>query len=231
MNKRILVLGSKFGSNLPDVSVDKIYTANAAALRAIKYREKYPNNELICCTNAKEYERNFKVKEAILKASPNKLIFRSGKSKIDDLRNCEIKFLSNKDQINFQSSFFNLKKITFYLGELKYRKKNFKETLFYFYNNLKRNSFLGVSTGLFAILTALHENEGHEIITSGIGFNGGPQFYTSSREVDQNHIPRARVDAYLMKNIKKIYLNKITTVDTNMAMIANIKIWKGLNIN
>ena len=230
-NKKILVLGSKYGSKLPDISVDKIYTANAAALRAIKYREKYPNTELICCTNGKEFERNLIVEEAILKSMPNKIIFRRNKSKTLSINNCEIKILNNKEQINFQSNFFNLKKISFYLGELKYRKKNIKDTLSYFYNNFKRNSFLGVSTGLFAILTALHENDGCEIITSGITFDGGPKFYKSLREVDQNHIARAIVDAYLIKNVKKIYLNKIITLDTNMAMVANIKIWKGLNIS
>ena len=143
----------------------------------------------------------------------------------------ELKFLDNSKQINLQSNFFNLKKISFYLGEARYRKKNIRNTLSYFYNNFKNNSFLGVSTGLFAILFALYENEDCEIIISGIGFDGGPQFYKSLREVDQNHLPRARVDEYLMKNIKKIHLNKIATLDTNTAIVANINLWNGIRLS
>ena len=40
LNNNILVLGSKPESKLPDIHVDKIYTANGAAERAIEFRKK-----------------------------------------------------------------------------------------------------------------------------------------------------------------------------------------------
>ena len=40
-NNNILVLGSKPDSDLPDINVKKIYTANAAAERADYFRKKY----------------------------------------------------------------------------------------------------------------------------------------------------------------------------------------------
>ena len=41
--KNILVLGSKPSSMLPDIKVDKIYTANGSAERAHIYKQKYSN--------------------------------------------------------------------------------------------------------------------------------------------------------------------------------------------
>jgi len=41
--KNILILGSKYGSKLPNIKVDEIYSANGAAERASEYKKIYPN--------------------------------------------------------------------------------------------------------------------------------------------------------------------------------------------
>ena len=79
--KNILVLGSKPGSNLPDINVEKIYTANGAAERAEIYREKFKNNELICICGASEFARNHHVSHRITNSKPQRLIIRSGNAK------------------------------------------------------------------------------------------------------------------------------------------------------
>ena len=213
----ILVLGSKKNSQLPDVPVKKIYAANAAVLRAIQYRKKYKNNILVCCTNGREYDRNIIVQKAIKESRPEKIIFRSSKSNFNNDINCETIYFNNKDQIIFQSNFYKNNKISFYLGELRYKKINTFQTLRYFYDCIKNRKFLGASTGLFSILLALSENEDSQIIISGISTIGGPQFYKSARFVDQDHSPRAAVDNYLLMTILEKYKKKILTLDIEMS--------------
>ena len=40
-NENVLVLGSKPGSMLPDINVNKIYTSNGSAEREVEFRKKY----------------------------------------------------------------------------------------------------------------------------------------------------------------------------------------------
>ncbi len=219
----VLVLGSKHNSELPDLPVRKIYAANAAVLRAIKYRKKYENNLLICCTNGREYDRNVIVQQAINESKPDKIVFRSSKSNFKNDINCETIYMGNKDQIIFQSNFYKNRKFSFYLGEMKYKKTTIYQTLRYFYDCLKYRKFLGASTGLFSILLALSENDDSEIIISGISTAGGPQFYKSNRFVDQDHSPRAAVDNYLFMTILEEYKKKILTLDVEMSSKYGLK--------
>jgi len=75
----ILILGSKPESKLPDLQVDKIYTANGAAERAIHFRKKYLKNELTCIVGAREFARNEMVSERIIVAKPDRIVIRAGK--------------------------------------------------------------------------------------------------------------------------------------------------------
>ncbi len=231
IKKNILVLGSKHNSELPDIPVSKIYAANAAVLRAIQYRKKYNNNMLICCTNGKEYDRNPIVQRAIDQAKPNKIVFRSQKSNFKKKDDCEIIYMKNKEQIRFQSNFYKKKEISFYLGEIKYKKKNIYETMLYLYNSYKNDKFLGASTGLFSILLALNENVDSDIIISGISTTGGPQFYKSTRFVDQDHAPRAAVDNYLFTKINDKYKRKIMTLDIEMSNYYGLRYFDKERIN
>ena len=231
MIEKILVLGSKHNSELPDIPVSKIYAANAAALRAVQYRKKYNDNKLICCTNGKEYDRNPIVQNAIDQAKPSKIIFRSQKSNFKKKNDCETIYMNNKEQIKFQSNFYEKKKISFYLGETKYKKKNIYETIRYFYNSYKNDKFLGASTGLFSIFLALNENVNSDIIISGISTAGGPQFYKSARFVDQDHAPRAAVDNYLFAKINDKYKKKIMTLDIEMSNYYGLRYFDKERIN
>ena len=225
-NNNILVLGSKQGSNLPDVKVDKIYCANASVLRALEYKKKYPNIPVVCCTTAKEYTRNPFVTKTITDSNPNKIIIRDGKIKeFEKLSSCEYEFLSLANQRKIQYDFYKLGRVSMYLAELFYRKESLKKTLLYFYHTFSNNSILGASTGVFAIFLALRENLNSNIIISGIGLSGGPQFYKSDRKVDQDHSPRARVDRLLMNSIKIKFKKKIITLDKDMSDGAEINLW------
>ena len=227
-NNNVLVLGSKRGSKLPDTKVNIIYCANASALNAIEYKKKYPDTLLVCCTTAKEYFKNTLVKNSIINSNPNRIIVRNGTiEKSENLKNCKYEFLTTIQQRKIQYDFYKFGRLTSYLGELIYRKETLKKTLAYFYRTFSNNDFLGSSTGLFAILLALKENLNSNIISSGIGLSGGPQFYKSDRKVDQDHSPRANVDKFLINSIKNNFKKRIFTLDIDMHEGAKITLWKG----
>ena len=56
--KNILVLGSKPGSMLPNIKVEKIYTANGAAEKAQKYLDRFPNTPFTAVIGGREFEKN-----------------------------------------------------------------------------------------------------------------------------------------------------------------------------
>ena len=226
-SESILVLGSRHGCNLPDLKVKMVFSSNASATKAKIYKEKYSDVPLVCCTTVKEFTKNDIVKNAIMNSLPNKIIVRGGEvEELKKLSNCKVKFMSHLEQRKFQSNFYKYKKISFFLGEMRYR-RTLKKTLSYFYHRFLNNSFLGASTGLFSILLALSENENSNIIISGIGLDGGPHFYKSDREVDQDHSPRARVDQYLINAVESKYKKRIMTLDKEMAKDAQIRFWEG----
>ena len=70
-------------------------------------------------------------------------------------------------------------------------------------------------------------DENSDIIISGIGLDGGTQFYKSDRQVDKDHSPRAGVDKYLINVLKKNYKKRIITLDEKMAKDAQIRLWEG----
>ena len=127
--KNILVLGSKPGSNLPDINVEKIYTANGAAERAEIYREKFKNNELICICGASEFARNHHVSHRITNSKPQRLIIRSGKIELPKKikYNTKLICMGSKNQWNFQKNFFNYNGLSLFLSEFLHQESFFNK--------------------------------------------------------------------------------------------------------
>ena len=208
-NNNILVLGSKPDSDLPDINVKKIYTANGAAERADYFRKKYSKNELTCICGASEFARNEQVSKRIIKSKPQRFIIRSGVIELPvELENfTKLICLSNSEQWNFQSKFFENKKISLFLAEF-FHQANYIDKLIHVLKAIKNKKILGVSTGFYAILLALEENPDANIIISGIGMKGGKQFYKSERSKYFVYDSRARVDRFLIRRLQKKYKNR-----------------------
>ena len=223
----ILVLGSKPESNLPDINVSKIYTANGAAERATYFRKKYSQNILTCLAGAREFARNEHVSQRIIKAQPENFIIRSGIiEKPIELNNTKLIFLKNYSQWSFQSKFFRNKKVSLILSEFFHQLK-FTDKILHILKSIKNKNIWGVSTGFFAILLALEENPNSKIIISGIGMKGGKQFYKSERSNHFVYDSRARVDRFLVKKMFKKYKERLCTLDPELAEIASISLWRG----
>ena len=224
----ILVLGSKPESKLPDLQVDKIYTANGAAERAINFDKKYLKNKLTCIVGAREFSVNELAREKIIKARPERIIARSGKIILPYQieKNIQVMCLPNSVQWNFQSKFFSNKKFSLLVAELQHQEK-FSNKIFHLFNSIKNKKIQGVSSGFYAILLALDENPNSNIIISGIGMKGGKQFYKSERSNYFVYDSRARVDRFLISRLLKKYKCRLFTLDADLIEVANINKWSG----
>lgn len=228
LGSNILVLGSKPESKLPDIHVDKIYTANGAAARADEFRKSYQKNELTTITGAREFVRNNHVNRRIITSKPERMIIRSGKIDLPlELEGfTKLICLSNSIQWNFQSNFFRNKKFSLLLAEMQHQEQFFNKII-HFLKSIKNKNIQGISTGFYAILLALEENPDSKIIISGIGMKGGKQFYKSERSNYFTYNSRARVDRFLIKLLFKKFKDRLCTLDTSLAEIANISKWEG----
>ena len=226
--ENVLVLGSKPESNLPDIKVSKIYTANGAAERANYFRKKYSENELTCIVGAREFARNEQVSRRIIEAKPEKFFIRSGAIDLPiELKDySKLILLSNDEQWNFQSKFFKYKKLSLFFSEIFHQSKLI-DKLIHFLKFIKNKNIWGVSTGFYAILLALDENPNSKIIISGIGMKGGKQFYKSERSNYYVYDSRARVDKFLINRLFKNYKDRLCTLDQELAEISGISLWKG----
>jgi len=227
-NENVLVLGSKPGSMLPDINVNKIYTSNGSAERAVEFRKKYLKNELTSIVGAGEFIGNKDVSERIINSNPERIIARSGTISLPSelKKNTNLISLSNNEQLNFQSKFFKNKKISVLLGEMNYKVKFF-DKIKHILKRIKNKNVLGISTGFYAILLALEENPNAKIIISGIGMKGGKHFYYSERANKFPYDPRARVDRFMMSQLINQYKSRLCTLDLDLSEVSEIKQWEG----
>jgi hypothetical protein len=223
----VMVIGSKPNSVLPNFFISKIYTANGAAERGHIYKKKFNNTKLNCLVGDLEFEKNINVKKRILNSSPQRIIVRGGKINLpNDLKqNCKLEYLNYYDQLKFQSSFFKGGIMTVIFSELSKEIKLF-DKIKYFLQKLKRFKFLGASTGFLSILKAIDENPNSKILITGIGMAGGKQYYQNINFERTDYQGRARVDRFLIKRLKKKFLQNIYTTDVELFKNGNIKLWK-----
>lgn len=219
----ILVLGSKQNSLLPDIKVKKIYSANAACEKADLYLKKYPDTSHTSIVGLKHFMHDQGVQKRVLNSKIDKFVTR-GKGDINQFNfKSKIVQISLVKQFKMQSKMFKYGYLDLFLAELRYEEELFKK-FYYLMKCLKQKSFLGVSTGFFAIIYALIENPDSEIIISGISMRQGSHFYP---EATRNFTGRANVDNYLIKNISKKFRTRLQSLDIELYQTHKIKKWNG----
>ena len=248
-SNNILILGSKKGSKLPNIQVDKIYSANGAAERALHYKKLYPNTPHTALVAGKYFLECEEVKERVIKSKPDKLMVRSGPITVPDEFNnykCEIVQWNSKKDLRIQSQYCKLGWLDIVFGEIMFYEDDFLTKLRHLYRCIKHRGFLGCSTGLFAVFLAAMENPNSNIITSGIGLVEGTRFYeedniygfiskknselVKKRNIKLNkfnNVSRFRVERFLAKRIKDLYKNKIISLDKDFVNNAFGRLWQG----
>ena len=223
--KNILVLGSKPGSMLPNIKVEKIYTANGAAEKAQKYLERFPNTPFTAVIGGREFEINEEVQKRVIKSHPDILLSRSGSikfEKYDFPKKTNYEFFSFKEALFFQSQFFKLNILDILIKEFYYEEK-ISSKIIHVLRLIKNGKFGGVSTGFFSILHALKLYPESDIIISGIGMSFGGHFYDKKGSRYNN---RSKVDIALMKNLKKRFKDRLYTLDVDLNTNTKINLFK-----
>jgi hypothetical protein len=80
-----------------------------------------------------------------------------------------------------------------------------------------------VSTGFFAILTALHENPQDKIYVSGITMENSIHFYKLTGK-ENKIMTRHKVDYFMINFLKKNFKDRIYTNNKIFSKIANINL-------
>jgi hypothetical protein len=247
--KNILILGSKYGSKLPNIKVDEIYSANGAAENASKYKKFFPNTFHTALVGGKYFLVADGIKERVIESKPDKLIVRAGPIQIPEefnKYNCEIIQWNHKKGLKVQSQLFKLGRLDIIFGETMFYESDYLAKLKHFYKCIKFRGFLGCSTGLFAILFAAMQNPNSRIIASGIGLTEGRRFYEeentygwiskNDRELVKkgklklnkyNNVSRFRVERFLSKRVKNLYKSNIVSLDKEFVNNAFGKLWDG----
>ena len=251
--KTILVLGSKFGSKLPNVKVDEIYSANGAAQKATEYKKHFPNTFHSAVVGGKYFLVADGIKEKVIDSRPDKLIVRAGPIEVPEEfnnYNCEVIQMNNKDGLVVQSDYFKLGWLDVIFAEVIFYEDDLISRLRHLHKCLSYRGFLGCSTGLFAILYAINKYPNARIITSGIALTEERRFYEEENsfgwiskndkelikqgklELKRNNaVSRRRVERFLAKRVKKMYKNaNIFSLDEELTKNAFGKLWKGETI-
>ena len=222
-DKYILVLGSKPHSKIPLIEISNIYAANGASEIGTYYKKFFPKSKLISIVGGKEFDKNIEVQRRVLESKPEELISRSGKINISDYNlpdTMKYSFFSNYRALIFQSFFFK-KNILDVLIKETYYEKEVVSKIRHMYRCFRFGILTGVSTGFFSILYALKKHPESQIIISGIGMSKGTHLYNKNNRYDKRSI----VDRKLILCLKKKYLSRLITTDTDFAKNAGIQIW------
>jgi len=228
--KYVLVLGSKPNSTLPNIKVEKIYTANGAAEKAQRYLDRFPETSFTAVVGGREFEVVEEVKKRVIKSKPDTLLSRSGPinfQRYDFTKKTNYQFFTFKQALLFQSQFFKLNILDIFIKEFYYEEKFFNK-IYHVLKKVKHGTLGGVSTGFFSILHALKFYPECDIIISGIGMSFGGHFYDTKNYKYNN---RSKVDRALIVNLKKKYKDRLCTLDAELVEVANIKQWDGNSFN
>lgn len=223
----VLVIGSKPNSVLPNFFIKNLYTANGAAERGYIYKKKFRESNLNCLVGDLEFEKNINVKKRVINSIPQRIIVRGTNINLPNnlKKECKLEYIPFYKQLKFQSKFFNGGIVTILFGEL-IKEIQFWDKIKYFLKKLKKFEFQGASTGFYGILKAIDENPNSKILITGIGMAGGKQYYHNYNYERTNYQGRARVDRFLIKRLKKKFLQNIYTTDEELFNYGNIRLWK-----
>lgn len=223
--KFVLVIGSKPDSKLPNLDVEKVYSANGAAERAQKYFETHGRKSLTAVCGSLEFFKNEHVRQRVLSADPNLIFFRSGKvlkEKFIEVSN-KLNFVSKSrnEQILFQANYVKYGILTIIFAELTHEDgliSNIKHLRKIF----RQNGMLGVNTGFFSILLANYENPDSLIVCSGIGIKTVGRSFHPSLGTTKRAVIDKKIYKYLNSDIKR----KLMTTDKEMSEYCNIPLVK-----
>ena len=227
-NEKILVLGSGPQEVPKNINFSKIYASNASIIKCKSFIKSKQDFKVISVTTLNGIFYDDPTKDNINIIKPSKIVIRrSDANKIIDLNfKCKVKNFDKFQQWEYQKKFFYFSTISLFLSEFFYG-NTLRDKILNFLNafHYKKKNLLGVSTGFFAILLALDENQYDDIYISGITMDNSDHFYKLS-EKTKRIFTRHKVDNFLIKFLKKKYKKRIFSNDENFIKLAGVNYFK-----
>ena len=234
----IVVLGSKPDTCLPDVSPKVVFGANGAVESALPYREKY-NSKIVGVVPSIELRKHGHIQDSIKKASPDKMIVFGNNAGIISfihndmgLPNTEVELISNKERQSRIVSMMGWRIIPVSINRISSRgllrglkyliRKVVPDILF-----SRDKDWISHSTGLDSVMYAMSAFPQANVITAGIGLQGGAHFNNQGEFMSKTAIADRRTMKYWpFEKRKNVY-----TTDDVMAEIGNVPKWEGKIFN
>lgn len=221
-SKHILILGSKPLSDLPAVNPKLIITANGAAMLASYYRIS-DKNLLHHAIIASGQLNNLDVVTNVKNSMPSRLIVRKSINDVSgDLYGIgreANKIYSDIEQLNLQKAYLGLWPYVDLFAEKSLKNKIRRICSW----SLGRYVPFGVSTGLWALIYALHVRAPNdEIIVAGIGLNPGGHFYGRGSFQSET----AMKDRFLCRFLHK-HMRLVSTTDDCLSAALRVRTWSG----
>jgi hypothetical protein len=223
MTNKVLIIGSKPNSQIPNVKVSKIYSSNSAAEKVKLYESHFGSIDHTCIIGVDHFLGNADVKKKVVNSKIDNLVVRGTRSISQEnfKYNPLISYLNGIDQFKIQSKIINNFYFNLFFAEFNYE-SNLVNSLIHVLKCIKKRKFLGASTGFFSIMYAHLENPHSELIVSGIGMQEDKILYDKK---SFGFIKRARVDKYLIKKVNNKFKKKIITTDDDFSKNTNVSLW------
>ena len=224
-NKNILVLGSAIQDKIQNIYFDKVYASNASIIKVQDYYENINTKEISSVSTMNSLLSDIPTRKNLNLVKPSRIIVRRGS--LNKFEGINFPFqLINFDkiqQLKFQKNFFNFGIFSLLISEFFYG-NSFLDKMRHLINCIyHKKGFLGVSTGFFAILTALHENPQDKIYVSGITMENSIHFYKLTGKEDKI-MTRHKVDYFMINFLKKSFKDRMYTNNKIFSKIANINL-------
>ncbi len=220
MSQYDLVLGSKPDAPLPDIAPRRIYTANGAASLARHYRAR-GTPRVISIVATKQMQKP-EVRDSIIAAAPDEIIGRkdyplAAEVFADVLPDTKTSNLSMQAQFRLQQQVF---------GPWIYLALTHKHGLGHNVGRvikflLGRKPVLGVSTGAFAIVYALMQDQEIPVVVSGIGLEAGGHFYGQGKFKSTT----GRKDYMILPHMPDKLKSRLYTTDTGFSRHVGVRTW------
>jgi hypothetical protein len=228
--ENIVVLGSKPQAPLPAVAAPRVLTANNAVELGALYRQKY-GSRVIAFVPIIELRKHEHIRQSFIKARPDEVILIGGeeadvayvKNEVG-LHEAKVSLMSWCERNRTMARALGWRRFLVHFEAL--RARGLRYVLTHTLLDLlgKRDmEWLAQSTGFNTIFYALKHFPGAEVISAGMGLQGGGHFSGQGEFMSKT----AKADQITIKHWPPHMRPNVFTTDDVMAELAPMQKWQG----
>ncbi len=227
----VVVLGSKPGTELPEIRASFVITANSAVELGLLYRERY-GSKIIAMMNGRALGDTTYLQDSLKKSRPDKIILSGGDkdtltSLIEHDLACSgvpVEMLSPRDSYQLMKDTLGWRIVLVVLEHLRLRGVIYVAR--YVLRDLlgkRYMQWMSRSTGMNAIFYALKQFPQTEVIAAGIGLKSGEHFTKKGNFTEKT----AAGDRITMRHWLPDKRPRLFTTEPTLVRIGNVPKWNG----